>query len=586
MDKFLRENLYFEHTKIACANVYNTGLNIRLIRKKIIAIDACPNSNCTSFYSELLIKSYTVVRKLKYDLNSFYQDFQDIFNKKLMVLSKRYLSDSEYIPLDIDNYLNFLIASGLKTIANLTNYFGNGTFFDLYPSFELIDNYLENLLYSSYEFFDSNYFTGFEGKEKTKRLNDHSNNFPKRLIISLFCLALFLGIIIYLVCRIHSTECFFLDKLINFNSPNFDEYLKRLDELKKTLRDENNDDEDKNVDDEVEEDADAKEENNSINKNQDMKMKLFKKKENSKKKKNKQSKLHLQKLKKRKNMSNHFFRNNLFFIIKIAISFCLLIIYFITTIVIFSNFKNSFIEFDKSLVHINSIYLDIFKTFLIFKKQIENADANITKYEIIIPKDSELTQPKLGNALFNILHSSKYSSEYLDKIKSLYNENACGILVQNTSNDKYCETLFSSVLVKGLDQAIVQMSIIINNCIDELTALKMTKNLTNMYSINNTYYNYELLVGYYIFNSFLITKDAFSVFRDDEKNYIFNIQKAITIVYVVFILLVIILCCYYIYSYKKEGNSFWNFIGILPNKFISDDESFYDSVIKLGEILY
>ena len=399
-------------------------------------------------------------------------------------------------------------------------------------------------------------------------------------------MALFLGIIIYLVCRIHSTECFFLDKLINFNSPNFDEYLKRLDELKKTLRDENNDDEDKNVDDEVEEDADAKEENNSINKNQDMKMKLFKKKENSKKKKNKQSKLHLQKLKKRKNMSNHFFRNNLFFIIKIAISFCLLIIYFITTIVIFSNFKNSFIEFDKSLVHINSIYLDIFKTFLIFKKQIENADANITKYEIIIPKDSELTQPKLGNALFNILHSSKYSSEYLDKIKSLYNENACGILVQNTSNDKYCETLFSSVLVKGLDQAIVQMSIIINNCIDELTALKMTKNLTNMYSINNTYYNYELLVGYYIFNSFLITKDAFSVFRDDEKNYIFNIQKAITIVYVVFILLVIILCCYYIYSYKKEGNSFWNFIGILPNKFISDDESFYDSVIKLGEILY
>ena len=31
------------------------------------------------------------------------------------------------------------------------------------------------------------------------------------------------------------------------------------------------------------------------------------------------------------------------------------------------------------------------------------------------------------------------------------------------------------------------------------------------------------------------------------------------------------------------GYSFWNFIGILPNKFISDDEAFYDSIIKLGE---
>ena len=586
LDKFLRENLYFDHTKIACANAYNTGLNLRLIRKHIINNEDCPNSNCTLFYSELLKKSYTEIRKLKYDLNSFYQEFQDIFNKKLMVLSKRYQSDSEFIPLDIDNYLNFLIASGLKTIANITNYFGNGTFFDLYPSYEIIDNYLDNLLYSSHSFFYSNHFKGFEGKEKTKLLNAHSNNFPKRLIIAFFSLALVLSIIIYLDCKIHSTECFFLDKLINFNSPNFDEYLKGLEELKKTLRDENNDDEDKIMDDEIEEDLEGKEDNNSINKNKDMEMKFFKKKENSGKKKNKQSKLHLQKLRKRKNMTNHFFRINLFFIIKICVSFSLLIIYFIITILLFSSYKNNFIEFDKSLVHINSIYLNIFKTFLLFKKQIELADANITTNEIEIPNDANLTQPKLGNALFNILYNSKYSKEYINQIKILYNENACQILTQNTTEDKYCEFLFSSILLKGLDQAIVQMSIIINNCIDELTTLKMVKNLTVMYSKTNYYYNYELLVGYYMFNSFLITKDAFTVFRNDEKNYIFNIQKVISIVYIVFVILVIMLCCYYIYIYKKEGNSFWNFIGILPNKFISDDDNFYDAVIKLGEILY
>ena len=588
LDKFLRENLYFDHTKIACANAYNTGLNLRLIRKNIINIEDCPNSNCTLFYSDLLKKSYTEIRILKYDLNAFYQEFQDIFNKKLMVLSKRYQSDSEYIPLDIDNYLNFLIASGLKAIANLTNYYGNGTFFAEYPSYEIIDNYLDNLLYSSYSFFNSNFFKGFEGKEKTKLLNKYSNNFPKRLIIALFCLVLVLGLIIYLDCKIHSTECFFLDKLINFNSPNFDEYLKRLEELKKTLRDENNDDEDKNMDDEIEEDLDGKEDNNSINKNKDkdMKLKLFKKKDSSKKKKNKQNKLHLQKLKKRKNMSEHFFRINLFFVIKICITFSLLIIYFIVTIILFSNYKNNFIEFDKSLEHINKIYLNIFKTFLLFKRQIESADANIITNEIEIPNDSNLTQAKLGNALFNIIYNSKYSEDHVNKIKILYNENACQILVPNGTDDKYCEILFSSILVKGLDQAIVQMGIIINNCIDELTALKMTKNLTIMYSRFNYYYNYELLVGYYIFNSFLITKDAFSVFRDDEKNYIFNVHKALSIVYIVFVILVIMLCCYYIYIYKKEGNSFWNFIGILPNKFISDDENFYDSVIKLGELLY
>ena len=62
-------------------------------------------------------------------------------------------------------------------------------------------------------------------------------------------LLLFLVLIIYLSYRIYSTECLFLYKLINFNSVNFEEYLKNLEELKKSLRDENDDHDDKNVDD-------------------------------------------------------------------------------------------------------------------------------------------------------------------------------------------------------------------------------------------------------------------------------------------------------------------------------------------------
>ena len=43
-------------------------------------------------------------------------------------------------------------------------------------------------------------------------------------------------------------ELYFLDRLINFTSTSFDEYLKKLDELKKKFRDDTNDDEDKNGD--------------------------------------------------------------------------------------------------------------------------------------------------------------------------------------------------------------------------------------------------------------------------------------------------------------------------------------------------
>ena len=586
LDEFLRQNLYIEHSKIACANIYNAGMNLRLLRNNIINNESCPNSNCTSFYSDLLIQGYTLARKLKYDINEYYQEFLDIFFiKKFNVIAEVYKSEYDTFPLDIDNYMSYMIGNGIKIICNLTDYFGNGSYFN-YTSYSILDNYLDNLLNVSYTFFVTDFYTTFEGDEKTKLLNYHSNNFPTRLIIALISLILILGVFIYLDYKIHSIEVYFMDKLINFNSTNFDEYLKRLDELKKELRDENNDDDNEEKIDQ-EEESEGKDENNSINKNNEINRKLIiKKKGNTKKKKNKQNKLHLQKIKKRKNMSNYFFRINLFFIIKISVSFILLIIYFILIIHFFSSYKNSFIELDHSLVTINKIYLNHFKTLLIFKKEIENLLANQDHYEIVIPDDSQLAQLNLGNTFLNILHSSKYSESSLNIIKTLYNENACQILVENITEDKYCENIFSSLLIKGLDQTIVQMSNIINNCKDELAALKMTKNLTNMYSIYNYYYNYELLVGYYFFNSFLITKDAFTVFRNDERNYIFNIHKVITIAYIIFVLIVIIFCVYFIYNFKKEGKSFWNFICILPNKFILDDESFYDSIIKLGDILY
>ena len=583
--EFFRENLYFEHSKISCANAYHSALNLRLLRKNIINVGDCPNSNCTIFYSDLLEQSFTEARKIKFDNTEYYPEFLEIFfETKSIVLAERYKAGTESISLDIDNYINFLTANGMKIISNLTDYYSNETYLS-FPRYELLDAYLDNILSTSYSFFNREYYTAFEGNEKTKYINYHSNNFPIRLIAALISLIIIISIIIYLDCRIHNTECFFLDKLINFNSVNFEDYLKKLEELKKTLRDENNDDEEKNMEDDVEEDSERKEENNSSNKNKDIKMKILRKKENMKKKKNKQSKLHIQKITKRKNMSNHFFKINFFFIIKIGVSFILLIIYFIATIILFNSYKKEFIEFDNSLVKINSIYFNIFKTLLIFKKQIENL-LNDTNYEIEIPSDSELTLPQLGNTLLNIIHNSKYSSDYLETIKTLYNDNVCQVLTQYLSNDTYCEKIFSSLLLKGLDQAIVQMSIIIDNCLDELKALKKTKNLNIMYSINNYYYNYEILVGYYIFNSYLINRECFAVFREDEKNNIIKIQLQISIVFIIFDILIILLCCFFIYNYKKKNNSFWNFIAILPDKFISDDENFYDSIIKLGELLY
>ena len=584
--KFLKENIYFYESKIACANIYNSALNLRLLRNNTINNNDCPNSNCTSFYSELLEESYTEVRKLKYDLNNFYKEYQDIFKRRMKIELKSFkIKTSEYLYFDIDNYISFLDANGLKIIANISNYFGYGDSFFTFPRAQILDIYIDNLLSASYNFYYSDIFKGFEGKEKIKLYLKYSNNSPLRLILAVSGFLIIIIFIHYLISRIYSLEIFYLDKLINFSSTNFDEYLKKLDELKKNLRKENNDDEDKNMDD-IDKDEELIENNDNKSKNKEIKNNLNKNKLKIKKKKNKQNKQHLQKLKKRKVMSNYFFRTNLYFAIKLSFSFIIIVINFIISIAIFSNFKKNYNNLENSLVDINNIYFNIFQTYLNMKKQIEKFFSSKNGEDIIIPDDSELSQSKLGNTLFDILHNNKYNKEYLDKLRILYNENACKLLIKNSSNDKYCETLFSGILVKGLDQVIVQMSIIINNCIDDLTMLKKNKNLEDFYSINNNFYNYEILVCYYIFNSYILTNDIFEIFREDEKKNTNSIYGIINGIIIVFMVLIIFLSFYFIYQFKNIGNSFYNFIGIIPNKFISDDENFYDSIIKLGELLY
>jgi len=43
---------------------------------------------------------------------------------------------------------------------------------------------------------------------------------------------------------------------------------------------------------------------------------------------------------------------------------------------------------------------------------------------------------------------------------------------------------------------------------------------------------------------------------------------------------------YFIYEYKITINSFFNFIGILPTKFIFDDDNLYQSILKLEKDFY
>ena len=583
--EFLQENLYFTHSKIATACMYNSALNLKLIKERIIPIENCPNGNCTTFYADLLQKCYTEVRVQKYNITYFFQDFLDIFKQKLNAQLYIYKSKNiDSLSLDIDTFLNLMIGHALKIIGNLTNYFDNSQKETSNIRVEILNIYLKNLLSGAKIFFNSSY-RGFYGTNKETRSYKVSYNSPLRIILSLGLFLISSLIIFYLVCRKSSMEIFFLDKLINFNSTNFDEYLKKLEELKKKFRDDTNDEEDKNID-ELElgaDDIDGKNENNSQDNNDiNVKKNISNNRENPKKKKSKQNKIQQQKLKKKKIMSDYFIKYNIYFGVKLSILFLIITTYFVVTMISCENMKRNYKEFDSTIEQIDKVFYQSFTTFMSFKEQIDIFNSENDTSKLTILSDS-IEKPKFGNALMYIIRSSKYSHEYIQKMQKLYSNDSCDILTQNTDEYKYCESIFSSILTKGLEQAIVQMSLIITGCIDELNSLKKIKNLTYLYYANSSYYNYEIFMGYYMLESFLLTQNAFEVFRNNEKYSIIKSIFIILVIYVIILILLIIIIIYLIYAYKKIENSFLNFIGILPAKFIVDDESFYTVIFKFGQ---
>ena len=588
--EFLQENLYFTHTKICTACVYNSAMNLQLIKSEIIPINYCPNGNCTSFYSDLLIKCYTEIRVQKYNLSHFYQDFLDIFGHKLGANLEIYNSDSiDHYDLDIDTYLNLLIGHAFKIIANLTNYLDKNLFFNY--RIMLLDIYFKNLLSGAINYFNSDSFEGFYGEEKQKRCDKISYNSPLRIYLSLAFVIISSIIIFYLVCKKKRMEIYFLDKLINFTSSNFEEYLKKLEELKKKFRDDTTEEEDKNID-ELDlgiDDMDGKNDNSKGNNEMNLKRNFDNKENNPKKKKNKQNKIQQQRLKKRKIMSDYFVKYNLYFGIKISLVFFISSSFYLVTMLISVNMKKNYKEFDSTIEEVNIVFFKSFKTFMTLKEQVDIYFKENISTKLEIPSDSDIPRPKIGNVLMYIIRNAKYSKEYVKKIETLYSIDACQIISNETNDTDYpfCENIFSAILTKGLEQAIVQMSLIITNCIEELESLKKySSSLESLYYSNTSYSNYEIFVGYYMLESFLVTQKAFEIFRSDERKSIYTIINIVMILYLFIFIILTSFLIYLIYAYKKIENSFLNFIGILPAKFIVDDETFYNAIFKFWEYFY
>ena len=225
-------------------------------------------------------------------------------------------------------------------------------------------------------------------------------------------------------------------------------------------------------------------------------------------------------------------------------------------------------------------------------------------YVMHIPTNEELTTPKMGNLLMPLVSGiNEFSTETEKKLNQLYNADSCSILVGQNSNDsiiyKYCLSFWSNILVKGMEQAITQMGVSVASVTDELNSLNdLIKVLDNGESVDNpktfdelmqkdaAFFQFGIFIEYYLFKSYIETYKIFDILREVKLNKIKSSFDIILYCYVVLCIILLIIMLFLVNQSKYLLNSFLNFVGILPVKYLIEDENFYQETLRLEQNVY
>ena len=586
LSTFLFQNIYFNITKMNVAVIYITSTNIKW------QTHLCKFSrsiNMTLLFQKLMTETIDYLLIGKNEINYFYEEFNEIFQKKYNIKLRIYGSEEkESYQYNLDNLITFFINSGIDILDNYAIFFQKiaQTNKQIDPLvFEI--NELLDLIDQTYLYYYSD-LNGFKGEEKTKKINKIYNKFPTIFAINtLFSIIIFI-FYLRLILHIHNSEIYFLEKLINFNTTNFEGFLNKMNELKKKFRNESNEDEDK---EDIENDFDSKmnsknEEENEKNENQkEISQKNLKSnKKNKKKDGNKQ-------IQKMKLMKVFFIKENISYGLKILLIIIISLSYYIFSMIIGTNNKSKLLAFDTINEEIIGVFKEAFDTYILLKNELVLYEDSLTNckidpeketYKMKVPSISEIRTPNLGNNLVTLAGESGFSQKTRDNFTELFSGNACPILSHSDLGLRMCGQYLDGVLKKGMEQTLTKIGSTTGTIIEELNAINNKGKEFNEIIDSSTFALYEAFIEFYYQRAYLVLYDIFAELRSDKLASIKKLIKQILIVYIILFNLLVLLLIYFIYYTNNIFNSFLNFIWILPVKYSSEDENFYKEIIKFG----
>jgi len=590
LSEFLEQDLYFNQTKISIGAFYSISVSFRWLSHSLYINNVkCPENNWVEYFKLAFLDNVDYIESQRNLSLYLRKEFKEVLDQRRLIELYIYKRDEkEKYNFHFSNYLTFIFNSGIKIIDEF-KYFTNVSECKEIPK-ELGYNeiYLQNLIDELYKLFFSG-INGFKGKEKEKKISKIMSEYPISLLISGITLFLVMFFYIYQILNLHNIEMRFLEKLINFNSPNFDKYIKNLNELKNKLKNDNinNNSEDEKIDydgiDSNKNDEKIEEENGK----KEVKY-------SEKVKKQKQNKAQIKK-KKIQLITKFFKNNNYFMIVKIFLTAFFSLTYYIIMLLMKTKNKNRYIVFESINDSIDTVIKQVFDLFLPIKREVEEYEKKLINcqtldgfYNMTLPKIKDMKIPNFGNLVLDLIDDNDFNEETKKNFQLLFNQNLCLNLTKNEKGLTYCNEFWSGILKEGLGQAIIQLGVIISESIDELNSLNEQSNNRTLMSLINksSFFQFELFCEYYLRKTYKYIGSSFKLLREAKLNAINNEMQFILIIYLIISIFLFILLFYFIYSYKNVFNSFIYFVGIIPHKYISEDKNFYREVTRFGSRYY
>jgi len=585
----LSQDLYFNEAKINIAALYTIGVNIRWLSHSLFRNSKSHlNSNWGEFLDRQLQDNLDITEVLKTTIASTVEEFNEIINEQYEVEVFYYKSDEpQKFKYNLKNIFYSIVNNEIK-IKNKFNYFINNDCKEIPRELGVDEINLKNMIEQSYFFYNLNLKVySIEEIRKNNIDNKYFFYFPFSFIISAVILLFLLFFFLYYIISLFNMEIYFLDKLINFNSTNFEIYLKKLDEIKKKLRNDTSEEEEKGEDMNLKDDEDG-EGTDVVEKKQ---LQESHKAKNKKKDKNKNNKIQQQRKKKLNVMTKFFKINLILFLIKLILILFSSMTYYILCIFIKEKYKNKLIYFYKINEALDKVFKDSYDIFLYLKRKVEIYENSLINCETIgdfepikIKKVGEINSPTFGNIIMDITGDNDFDENTKDQFSLLFEHNVCESLLDNSPEMQYCESFWFGVLLKGLEQAIIQMDVILSSVLDELNSLNDDNNKTLLGLMSDSsFIEYSQFNEFYLVRAFNMTYQIILNLRQDKLDSIIKKMRLILVTYLIISLFLFSLMTYFVYNFNALFSSFLNFIGIFPPKYLYEDENFYKEIVKFGE---